>query len=145
MQVPPARAPPGRIFQTFGRATRRLEYPYNPPLGQGILRGLPAFIMLVLLVALFLTSDYFLQRGLRFGATTTGGGGPATHPPPPPTLHQSRYLPASKCALKALQWTLATFKGEGVRFGSGRAFRISPLGRGLHSASLDRCAQASVV
>ena len=28
-------------------------------------------------------------------------------------------LPRS-CALKTLQWTLTTFKGEGVRFGSGR-------------------------
>src|SRR5918993_1491365 len=39
MQVPPARAPPGRIFQTFGRTTRRVEYPYHPPLGRGS-RGL---------------------------------------------------------------------------------------------------------
>ena len=31
-----------------------------------ILRGVPAFIMLALLAALFPTSDYFLQRGLRF-------------------------------------------------------------------------------
>src|SRR5918997_3507204 len=35
MQVPPARAPPGRPFQTFGRTTRRVEYPYHPPLGRG--------------------------------------------------------------------------------------------------------------
>src|SRR5215217_3912079 len=34
MQVPPLGAPPGRIFQTFGRTTRRIEYPYHPPLGR---------------------------------------------------------------------------------------------------------------
>jgi hypothetical protein len=33
-------------------------------------------------------------------------------------------------ALKTLQWTLTTFKGEGVRFGSGRAF-WTPLGAAL--------------
>src|SRR5829696_5219541 len=43
MQLPPARAPPGRIFQTFGRTTRRVEYPYHPPLGRGF--RAPAFIL----------------------------------------------------------------------------------------------------
>src|SRR5215212_3019193 len=28
------RGPPGRRFQTFGRTTRRVEYPYHPPLGR---------------------------------------------------------------------------------------------------------------
>src|ERR687889_1532729 len=40
MPLPPARAPPGR-FQTFGRTTRRVEYPYHPPLGRGF--RAPAF------------------------------------------------------------------------------------------------------
>jgi hypothetical protein len=46
---------------------------YQDDQGQGSLRGVPAFIMLALLAALFPTS-VLLQRGLRF-ATTTGGGG----------------------------------------------------------------------
>ena len=48
-----------------------LPHPDNPcsyqdALGRGILRGLPAFIMLALLAALFLTTSVLTQRGLHF-------------------------------------------------------------------------------
>ena len=48
-------------------------------------------------------------------------------------------------ALKTLQWILTTFKGEGVRFGSGRAYWIPLLGRGLRFALPLRCAGPRVM
>jgi hypothetical protein len=35
MRVPSLGAPPGRLFQTFGRTTRRVEYSYHPSSGRG--------------------------------------------------------------------------------------------------------------
>src|ERR687889_516313 len=115
MEVP-ARTPPGRIFQTFGRTTRRVKFPYHPPLGRGILRGVPAFIMLALLAALFPTS--LLPTTRPSLCCNDGWGMRATHPSPPPSPHQSRNLPASKRALKALQRMVTTLNHQDARLGS---------------------------
>jgi hypothetical protein len=73
------------------------------------------------------------------------------HTPPGSYRSSSRLLSKHMAActrgqaIKTLRWTLTTFKGEGVSFARGRAYWIPLLGRGLRSASLKRCAQASVV
>src|SRR5215217_6614915 len=64
--------------------------------------------------------------------------GPGLSPAPALALPRS-------CVVKTLQGTLTTFKGEGVRFGSGRALHRASWSAALSSASLNRCAQASVV
>src|SRR5918999_4587068 len=90
--------------------------------GRGILRGVPAFIMLALLAALFPTS--LLPTTRPSLCCNDGWGMRATHPSPPPSPHQSRNLPASKRALKALQRMVTTLNGHYVRLGS----QSSPVG-----------------
>src|SRR5215212_148822 len=59
---------------------------YQDDQGQGSLRGVPAFIMLALVCALFATCG-LLHRGVRV-ATTACGGGWASDVSPPPWPHQ---------------------------------------------------------
>jgi hypothetical protein len=106
-----------------------------------VLYGAPAFIMLVLLAALYwgtgsssTNAAFTLRpsalRGTSDGASMTTPGGAGTPPKHCNLLRVRRTgfshrvgastsqatalaLPRS-CALKTLQWTLTTFKGEGV-------------------------------
>jgi hypothetical protein len=89
---------------------------YQDDQGRGILRRVPAFIMLALLAALFPTS-YFYNAALALLQQRRVGDERATHPSPPTSRNQSRNLPTSKRAVKALQRTLTTLNHQGVRLG----------------------------
>src|SRR5215204_3416447 len=75
------------------------------------------------LAALFGTPPW---RGLRFAATRGGEDEQPTRRPPP-SPHQSRNLPTSERAVKALQRMLTTLNHQGVRLGRQKSGRDTPL------------------